>query len=175
MTYENALTVLAGQIRRQIFERLRGSPLADKAIAAGPPVSRPAVSQQLKALKQAGLVPSRSERHAPHLSGAAGRPRRSARMPRHLLGDALEASAEKCERRACHVDPHRAQRAAGARERAQAAVASHAGTASKRARSRKLRCTGIRRSPHKGWRLPSSVGRNSATVGWMWTARSITE
>ena len=61
MTYGNALTVLADPTRRQVFERLRGGPLAVKAIAAGLPVSRPAVSQHLKALKQAGLVAERSE------------------------------------------------------------------------------------------------------------------
>jgi len=61
MTYENALTVLADRTRRQVFERLRSGPLAVNAIAAGLPVSRPAVSQHLKALKAAGLVAERSE------------------------------------------------------------------------------------------------------------------
>src|SRR5262245_5037759 len=61
MTYENALTVLADRTRRQVFERLRAGPLAVNAIAAGLPVSRPAVSQHLKALKAAGLVAERSE------------------------------------------------------------------------------------------------------------------
>jgi len=61
MTYGNALTVLADPTRRQIFERLRGGPHAVNAIAAGLPVSRPAVSQHLKALKAAGLVQERSE------------------------------------------------------------------------------------------------------------------
>ena len=61
MTYGNALTVLADPTRRQVFERLRGGPLAVKTIAAGLPVSRPAVSQHLKALKEAGLVAERSE------------------------------------------------------------------------------------------------------------------
>ncbi|HEU0158243.1 MAG TPA: metalloregulator ArsR/SmtB family transcription factor [Hyphomicrobiaceae bacterium] len=61
MTYESALSALADPTRRQVFERLRAGPLAVKAIAAGLPVSRPAVSQHLKALKQAGLVAERSE------------------------------------------------------------------------------------------------------------------
>jgi DNA-binding transcriptional ArsR family regulator len=61
MTYESVLAVLADPTRRQVFERLRGGPLAVKAIAAGLPVSRPAVSQHLKALKEAGLVAERSE------------------------------------------------------------------------------------------------------------------
>ena len=61
MAYGDALTVLADPTRRQIFERLRGGPHAVNAIAAGLPVSRPAVSQHLKALKAAGLVQERSE------------------------------------------------------------------------------------------------------------------
>jgi DNA-binding transcriptional ArsR family regulator len=44
-----------------VFERLRGGPRAVNIIAAGLPVSRPAVSQHLKALKDAGLVEERSE------------------------------------------------------------------------------------------------------------------
>ena len=61
MTYGNALTVLADPTRRQVFERLRAGPHAVNAIAAGLPVSRPAVSQHLKVLKDAGLVEERSE------------------------------------------------------------------------------------------------------------------
>lgn len=44
-----------------MFERLRGGPRPVNAIAAGLPVSRPAVSQHLKVLKDAGLVEERSE------------------------------------------------------------------------------------------------------------------
>jgi DNA-binding transcriptional ArsR family regulator len=39
-----------------VFERLRGGPKSAGALAAGLPVSRPAVSQHLKALKEAGRV-----------------------------------------------------------------------------------------------------------------------
>src|SRR5207249_1702828 len=56
MAYANALTVLADPTRRKVFERLRVGPRPVKALAAGLPVSRPAVSQHLKALKDAGLV-----------------------------------------------------------------------------------------------------------------------
>ncbi len=51
-----ALTVLADPTRRAVFERLRSGPRSVSEIARGMPVSRPAVSQHLKALKQAGLV-----------------------------------------------------------------------------------------------------------------------
>ena len=61
MAYGNALAVLADPTRRQVFERLRKGPRAVNVLAAGLPVSRPAVSQHLKVLKQAGLVEERSE------------------------------------------------------------------------------------------------------------------
>lgn len=61
MAYEMVLAVLADPTRRQVFERLRGGPRPVNAIAAGLPVSRPAVSQHLKVLKDAGLVEERSE------------------------------------------------------------------------------------------------------------------
>jgi len=61
MAYGSALAVLADPTRRQVFERLRGGPRPVNALAAGLPVSRPAVSQHLKVLKEAGLVEERSE------------------------------------------------------------------------------------------------------------------
>src|SRR5947207_8384331 len=61
MTYGNALTALADPTRRRVFERLKSGPQAVGAIARGMPVSRPAVSQHLKALKEAGLVADRPE------------------------------------------------------------------------------------------------------------------
>lgn len=61
MTYANALTLLADPTRRQVFERLRHGPRSVNVLAEGLPVSRPAVSQHLKLLKQAGLVEERSE------------------------------------------------------------------------------------------------------------------
>jgi DNA-binding transcriptional ArsR family regulator len=47
---------LADPTRRLVFERLVGGPLAVGELAAGLPVSRPAVSQHLKVLKGARLV-----------------------------------------------------------------------------------------------------------------------
>ncbi|MBR1140691.1 MAG: metalloregulator ArsR/SmtB family transcription factor [Bradyrhizobium sp.] len=61
MAYGTTLTVLADPTRRQVFERLRDGPRPVNAIAAGLPVSRPAVSQHLKVLKDAGLVEEHSE------------------------------------------------------------------------------------------------------------------
>jgi DNA-binding transcriptional ArsR family regulator len=61
MAYGNALAVLADPTRRTVFERLRRGPLPVNMLAAGLPVSRPAVSQHLRVLKGAGLVTERSE------------------------------------------------------------------------------------------------------------------
>jgi DNA-binding transcriptional ArsR family regulator len=44
-----------------VFERLKKGPRAVSEVARGLPVSRPAVSQHLKALKEAGLVADRPE------------------------------------------------------------------------------------------------------------------
>jgi len=55
------LAALADPTRRQVFERLRTGPHAVGEIARGLPVSRPAVSQHLKVLKDAGLVADRPE------------------------------------------------------------------------------------------------------------------
>ena len=51
-----ALTALGDPTRRAIFECLSRQPMAVGQLAAELPVTRPAVSQHLKVLKQAGLV-----------------------------------------------------------------------------------------------------------------------
>ena len=61
MTYAKALQCLSDPTRRQVFERLRSGPQSVGVVARGLPVSRPAVSQHLKALKAAGLVSDRPE------------------------------------------------------------------------------------------------------------------
>jgi DNA-binding transcriptional ArsR family regulator len=61
MAYGIALAVLADPTRRQVFERLRDGPRPVNLLAQGLSVSRPAVSQHLKVLKDAGLVEERSE------------------------------------------------------------------------------------------------------------------
>jgi DNA-binding transcriptional ArsR family regulator len=60
MTYAFALTALADPTRRRVFEKLRAGPRSVGAIAAGLPVSRPAVSQHLRVLRNAGLVDDRA-------------------------------------------------------------------------------------------------------------------
>jgi DNA-binding transcriptional ArsR family regulator len=56
MAYGSALAALADPTRRAVFERLRSGAASVGEIAADLPVSRPAVSQHLKVLKEAGLV-----------------------------------------------------------------------------------------------------------------------
>jgi DNA-binding transcriptional ArsR family regulator len=56
-----AFAALADPTRRAVFERLAEGPRAVGDLAAGLPVSRPAVSQHLKVLKEAGLVSDRPD------------------------------------------------------------------------------------------------------------------
>jgi DNA-binding transcriptional ArsR family regulator len=55
-TYQNGFSALADPTRREIFERLARRPSRVGELAQGLPVSRPAVSQHLKVLRDAGLV-----------------------------------------------------------------------------------------------------------------------
>ena len=56
MPYAEVFTALADPTRRSIFEALREQPMSVGEIAAGQPVSRPAVSQHLRVLESAELV-----------------------------------------------------------------------------------------------------------------------
>jgi DNA-binding transcriptional ArsR family regulator len=55
-SYGSTLDALGDPTRRAIFEHLAERPAAVVELAAVVPVSRPAVSQHLKVLKDAGLV-----------------------------------------------------------------------------------------------------------------------
>ena len=55
------LTALGDPTRQAIFERLTDGPLAVGQLADVLPISRPAVSQHLKVLKEVGLVTDRQE------------------------------------------------------------------------------------------------------------------
>jgi len=59
MAYEEALQALGDPTRRAVLEQLRDGPRAVGEIAVRLPVSRPAVSQHLRVLKEAGLVTER--------------------------------------------------------------------------------------------------------------------
>jgi DNA-binding transcriptional ArsR family regulator len=76
-----ALQALGDPTRQEIFERLVRRPLAVVDLASQLPVSRPAVSQHLKVLKDAGLVIARRQgtRHLYHVN-----PKGVEIMRRHL-------------------------------------------------------------------------------------------
>ena len=59
MAYEAALAALSDPTRRLVFERILAAPRPVTVIAEGLPVSRPAVSQHLKVLKEVGLITER--------------------------------------------------------------------------------------------------------------------
>lgn len=61
ITYEQTFKALADPTRRAVLESLRAGPLPVGVIASRLPVSRPAVSQHLKALEGAGLVRARQQ------------------------------------------------------------------------------------------------------------------
>ena len=98
MTYGDAFVALADPTRRSIFERLakRERPVGE--LARELPVSRPAVSQHLKVLRDAGLVRERREgtRHFYSVDGEG-----LAELRAYVEGfwdDALAAFAEAAER-----------------------------------------------------------------------------
>lgn len=65
MTYSSAaikaFSALGDPTRRDIFERLASGPSAVGDLAKGLPITRPAVSQHLRVLKEAQLVTENSE------------------------------------------------------------------------------------------------------------------
>jgi DNA-binding transcriptional ArsR family regulator len=97
MAYAKALECLSDPTRRRVFERLRTGPQSVGVLARGLPVSRPAVSQHLKALKAAGLVSDKSEgtRRVYHID-----PEGLGELRRWLdqfWGDALESFKQEVE------------------------------------------------------------------------------
>ena len=71
-TNPHPLDALGDPTRRRIFESLRSGPRSVGELAAGLPVSRPAVSQHLRVLEDAGLVTHRRNgtRHLYELDSA---------------------------------------------------------------------------------------------------------
>lgn len=59
--FSNVVSALADPSRRDIFERLAVGPQSVGALALDLPISRPAVSQHLRVLKEAGLVSDHAE------------------------------------------------------------------------------------------------------------------
>lgn len=61
MIFSDAFMAIADPHRRHLLEELRRGPKTVNELAAGLPVSRPAVSQHLKVLLDAGLVNAKPE------------------------------------------------------------------------------------------------------------------
>jgi DNA-binding transcriptional ArsR family regulator len=61
MAYQLGFAALGDDTRRTIFERLAKRPVSVGKLAEGLDVSRPAVSQHLRVLLEAGLVKQRRE------------------------------------------------------------------------------------------------------------------
>lgn len=61
MSVVDAFTAIADPHRRHLLEELRRGPKTVGELAAGLPVSRPAVSQHLKILLDAGLVSAKAD------------------------------------------------------------------------------------------------------------------
>jgi DNA-binding transcriptional ArsR family regulator len=61
MVLSDAFVAIADPNRRHLLEELRRGPKTVNELAAGLPVSRPAVSQHLKVLLDAGLVHARPQ------------------------------------------------------------------------------------------------------------------
>jgi DNA-binding transcriptional ArsR family regulator len=56
MSYQATLEILADPTRQALVERLRAGSLPVGELAAGLPVSRPAVSKHLRLMREAGVV-----------------------------------------------------------------------------------------------------------------------
>lgn len=61
MTYEKSIEALSDPTRRLVLQELAKGPQSVSALATRVPVSRPAVSQHLKALKDADLASDRAD------------------------------------------------------------------------------------------------------------------
>jgi DNA-binding transcriptional ArsR family regulator len=96
-TYQTTLHALADPTRRRILELLRERPGAVGELAGRMPVSRPAVSQHLRVLREAGLVAERREgtRHIFSVEPEGLRDLR--RYLDRFWGDALEAFRRAAE------------------------------------------------------------------------------
>ncbi len=97
MANEDPIATLADPSRKRIFELLKSGPMHVGRIAEHLPISRPAVSQHLKVLKDAGLVQEAREgnRNAYSID-----PKGLAAMQRWIdqfWGDALSAFKDQAE------------------------------------------------------------------------------
>ncbi|MEM9231477.1 MAG: metalloregulator ArsR/SmtB family transcription factor [Pseudomonadota bacterium] len=98
MAYEQILVALADPTRRALLEDLRTGPRAVVRLADRHPISRPAVSQHLRVLEQAGLVTVQSQGTTRlYQANPAGLAPLRAYLD-EVWGDVLDAFAEEVTR-----------------------------------------------------------------------------
>lgn len=98
MAYEDVFTSLADPTRRAVFEHLAKAPRSVGALAAEMPVSRPAVSQHLKVLSDAGLVSVRAEGTRRIYAVSPEKLNELRHWLDRMWGDALQAFADAAEK-----------------------------------------------------------------------------
>ena len=104
MTYQTTFHALADSTRLQVFEHLADQPSSVSAIANQLPVSRPAVSQHLKVLSDAGLVTVRAEGTKRIYSVAPDKLHELRAWIDAMWNDALSAFAEAADQEAPDVN-----------------------------------------------------------------------
>ena len=112
MAYQSMLSALADPTRRQIFETIVERPRTVRELAEALPVSRPAVSQHLRVLRDVGLVTDRRDGtrriHTANPDGLAELRAYVERMWTDALQDFATTAATPpppTPRRATHADP----------------------------------------------------------------------
>jgi DNA-binding transcriptional ArsR family regulator len=95
--YEDGWAALADPTRRTIFARLAAAPMAVGELAETLPVTRPAVSQHLRVLLDAGLVTVRAEGTRRIYAASPDGLRALRTWLDRLWGDALSAFAAHLE------------------------------------------------------------------------------
>ncbi len=99
MNCQNVLAALVDPTRREVFELLRSGPRAVGELAEHVPVSRPAVSQHLRVLRDARLVQCVAEGKRRVYSIDPSGLEELDRYLSSFWGDALEAFRQAAERR----------------------------------------------------------------------------
>ena len=98
MAYQDVFTALADPTRREIFEIVADKPSSVSVIAGRLPVSRPAVSQHLRVLSDAGLVSVRVEGTRRIYAARAERLNELRQWLDRMWSDALDAFSEAAKK-----------------------------------------------------------------------------
>lgn len=113
MAYDSVLNALGDPTRRAILDHLRGGPRPVGVLARRLPVSRPAVSQHLRVLREAGLVSVRQVGTRRLYAISPAGPEQLREYADHLWNVALERFKEAAERGTSQPDKPPARRRPG--------------------------------------------------------------